>query len=74
MTEEHEYCIELHQGSNRSGDKELSRATIVLAKSNGQSFEYVAGILSHYEEDITLRAKLTSGKYTIFTKLDLQEG
>jgi hypothetical protein len=46
---------------------------MVLAKNSGQSFEYVTGILSHYEEDITLRVKLTPGNYTIFTKLDLQE-
>lgn len=48
--EEDEYIFELHQENVRNKQQEessLSRATILVAKKNQSSYEYLSGVLSH---------------------------
>lgn len=71
--QEGDYFIELHQGSARllkDEENSLCRGTLMLAKDREKDHELVGGIMTYYEEDTTLKVRLTPGKYTLFAKLE----
>ena len=49
----------------------IARSTIILARNRKpQGYEIVSGVLGHFTPDCSLRAWLTPGTYTIFSKFD----
>lgn len=42
----------------------------MLAKDREKDHELAGGIMTYYEEDTTLKVRLTPGKYTLFAKLE----
>lgn len=42
----------------------------MLAKDREKDHELAGGIMTYYEEDTTLKVRLTPGQYTLFAKLE----
>ena len=42
----------------------------MIAKKVESTYKYITGTLSHFQDDSSLKARLTPGSYVIYTKFD----